>query len=61
MPARLPLCKNLATTWEHRDARLLKNHAFGSDEIKILTTAFESALRTLRLRPDRAEAYIAIS
>src|SRR5262249_4414833 len=28
---------------------LLKNHAFGPDEICVLTTAFEDTLRTLRL------------
>ena len=28
---------------------LLKNHAFGPDEIRVLTTAFEDTLRTLRL------------
>jgi hypothetical protein len=31
--------------------RLLKNHAFGPDEIKILTTAYEEVLRTLRADP----------
>jgi hypothetical protein len=34
--------------------RLLKNRAFGPDEIKVLTTAYEEALRTLRLK-DRAD------
>jgi hypothetical protein len=34
--------------------RLLENHAFGPDEIQILTTAFEDTLRTLRLA-DRAD------
>ena len=34
--------------------RLLKNHAFGPDEIAILTSAFEDALRRLRLA-DRAD------
>jgi len=29
--------------------RLLKDHAFGPDEIKVLTTAYEEVLRTLRL------------
>jgi hypothetical protein len=29
--------------------RLLKNRAFGPDEIKVLTAAYEEALRTLRL------------
>src|SRR4029077_15145184 len=29
--------------------RLLKNRAFGPDEIKVLTAAYEQALRTLRL------------
>jgi hypothetical protein len=28
---------------------LLKNHAFGLDEIRVLTTAFEDTLRMLRL------------
>ena len=28
---------------------LLKNHAFGPDEIRVLTAAFEDTLRTLRL------------
>ena len=41
--------------------RLLKNHAFGPDEIKILTTAYEEVLRTLRLenRTDPATEMIA--
>jgi hypothetical protein len=34
--------------------RLLKNHAFGPDEIQVLTTAYEQALRALRLK-DRAD------
>ena len=34
--------------------RLLKNHAFGPDEITILTSAFDDALRRLRLA-DRAD------
>ena len=34
--------------------RLLKNHAFGPDEIAILTSAFDDALRRLRLA-DRAD------
>jgi hypothetical protein len=34
--------------------RLLKNRAFGPDEIKALTTAYEEALRVLRLK-DRAD------
>src|SRR5262245_5641063 len=34
--------------------RLLENHAFGPDEIRVLTTAFEDTLRTLRLT-DRAD------
>jgi hypothetical protein len=34
--------------------RLLENHAFGPDEIQVLTTAFEDTLRTLRL-VDRAD------
>jgi hypothetical protein len=34
--------------------RLLENHAFGPDEIAILTSAFDSALRKLRLA-DRAD------
>ncbi|HET9816093.1 MAG TPA: hypothetical protein VFQ33_10055 [Xanthobacteraceae bacterium] len=41
--------------------RLLKNHAFGPDEIKVLTTAYEEVLRTLRLqnRSDPATEMIA--
>jgi|AmaraimetFIIA100_FD_contig_123_13473_length_3447_multi_5_in_0_out_2_1 hypothetical protein len=41
--------------------RLLKNRAFGPDEIKVLTTAYEDALRVLRLtnRSDRATEIIA--
>ena len=34
--------------------RLLENQAFGPDEIRVLTTAFEDTLRTLRLA-DRAD------
>ena len=34
--------------------RLLKNSAFGPEEIKVLTTAYEDTLRTLRLA-DRAD------
>lgn len=34
--------------------RLLDNHAFGPDEIKVLTAAFDDALRKLRLA-DRAD------
>jgi hypothetical protein len=34
--------------------RLLEHHVFGPDEIRILTTAFEDTLRTLRL-VDRAD------
>jgi hypothetical protein len=34
--------------------RLLKNRAFGPDEVKVLTTAYEEALRSLRLQ-DRAD------
>jgi hypothetical protein len=34
--------------------RLLKNRAFGPDEIQVLTTAYEQALRALRLK-DRAD------
>ena len=34
--------------------RLLKNRAFGPDEIEVLTTAYEEALRALRLK-DRAD------
>jgi len=34
--------------------RLLQSHAFGPDEIRVLTTAFEEALQTLRL-VDRAD------
>ena len=41
--------------------RLLKNHAYGPDEIKVLTTAYEEVLRTLRLqnRSDPATEMIA--
>jgi hypothetical protein len=41
--------------------RLLKNYAFGPDEIEVLTTAYEEALRTLRLqnRADPATEMIA--
>jgi hypothetical protein len=41
--------------------RLLDNHAFGPDEIVILTTAFERALKTLRLidRSDPATEIVA--
>ncbi len=41
--------------------RLLQNHAFGPDEIGILTTAFEEALQTLRLvdRTDPATEMVA--
>ena len=41
--------------------RLLKNRAFGPDEIKVLTTAYEDALRALRLtnRSDPATEIIA--
>ena len=41
--------------------RLLQNHAFGPDEINVLTTAFEEALRTLRLvdRSDPATEMVA--
>ena len=41
--------------------RLLKSRAFGPDEIKVLTTAYEDALRTLRLvdRSDPATEIIA--
>ena len=41
--------------------RLLKNHGFGPDEIKVLTTAYEEVLRTLRLqnRTDPATEMIA--
>jgi hypothetical protein len=38
--------------------RLLKNRAFGPDEIKVLTTAYEDALR-LTNRSDRATEIIA--
>ena len=34
--------------------RLLKNRAFGPDEIEVLTTAYEEALRALRLK-DRSD------
>jgi hypothetical protein len=33
--------------------RLLKNHAFGPDEIKVLTAAYEEALRTGERDPVR--------
>ena len=49
--ARLPPCKSCkqsgAIVVPIRP--LLKNHAFGPDEIRVLTTAFEDTLRTLRL------------
>lgn len=40
---------------------LLKDHAFGPEEIKVLTTAYEDVLRTLRLenRADPATEMIA--
>jgi hypothetical protein len=60
--AGLPPCKGQRFR-EPRMAiyRLLKNHAFGPDEIKVLTTAYEEALRTLRLqnRADPATEMIA--
>jgi hypothetical protein len=34
--------------------RLLKNGVFGPDDVKVLTTAYEEALRTLRLK-DRSD------
>jgi hypothetical protein len=41
--------------------RLLRDHAFGPDEVKILGDAFEDALRTLRLvnRDDPATEIVA--
>ena len=41
--------------------RLLNDHVFGPDEIKVLTTAYEEVLRTLRLenRADPATEMIA--
>jgi hypothetical protein len=41
--------------------RLLKNRAFGPDEIKVLTTAYEEALRALGLnhRADPATEMVA--
>jgi len=41
--------------------RLLQNHAFGPDEIRVLTTAFEEALHSLRLvdRTDPATEMVA--
>jgi hypothetical protein len=41
--------------------RLLKDHVFGPDEIKVLTIAYEEVLRTLRLenRADPATEMIA--
>ena len=40
--------------------RLLKNRAFGPDEIRVLSTAYEETLRTLRLdRSDPATEMIA--
>jgi hypothetical protein len=41
--------------------RLLKDHVFGPDEIKVLTTAYEEVLRKLRLenRADPATEMIA--
>jgi hypothetical protein len=34
--------------------RLLKNGVFGPDDVKVLTTAYEEALRALRLK-DRSD------
>ena len=34
--------------------RLLKNGVFGPDDVKVLTTAYEEALRVLRLK-DRSD------
>ena len=41
--------------------RLLENHAFGPDEIRVLTAAFEDTLRKLRLadRNDPATEIVA--
>jgi hypothetical protein len=41
--------------------RLLENHAFGPDEIRVLTAAFEDTLRKLRLadRTDPATEIVA--
>jgi hypothetical protein len=41
--------------------RLLKDHAFGPEEIQVLTTAYEDVLRALRLenRADPATEMIA--
>jgi hypothetical protein len=60
--AGLPPCKSLRTSGAAMAIyRLLKNHAFGPDEIKVLTTAYEEVLRTLRLqnRADPATEMIA--
>jgi len=39
--------------------RLLQNHAFGPEEIAVMVTAFEDALRELRL-VDRADPAVEI-
>jgi hypothetical protein len=59
--AGLPPCKGQRFGSRPAIYRLLKNHAFGPDEIKVLTTAYEEALRTLRLenRADPATEMIA--
>jgi len=47
----LPPCKSCKQIGSHcrADPSLAENHAFGPDEIRVLTTAFEDTLRTLRL------------
>jgi hypothetical protein len=60
--AGLPPYKSLRTSGAAMAIyRLLKDHAFGPDEIKVLTTAYEEVLRTLRLenRADPATEMIA--
>src|SRR5262249_6351575 len=49
--SRLPRSRRDSHFCQHR---LLENHVFGPDEIRVLTTAFEDTLRTLRL-VDRAD------
>jgi len=48
---RAPALQKLQTIGSHcrADPSLAENHAFGPDEIRVLTTAFEDTLRTLRL------------
>ena len=54
--AGLPPCTSCRQIGSHcrGDLSLARKHAFGPDEIRVLTTAFEDALRTLHLA-DRAD------